>query len=458
MSRTSPAPGKKKIKERPTLLRTLTVTDGVAILVGITIGAGIYSTPQIIAGYLGSFSSILFLWVIVGAFVFLSGLVYAELGTRIPSTGGEYVYLHRCFGPFAGFMFGWSQLFIIRTSPAAALALVSADYMGYFVQMSPIARTLAAAGIILILGLVNYIGVRSASLYQKISTSLKVGGLFALIIIGLILLQGQESLLTGKVPPPGDFHPFRNIAAALMLILFTHTGWERLGYVAGEMKDPRRVIPKSLIIGILILVGSYVLINTVYHWTLGMEGMRESSIVASDTAVRLMGPVGASFVALLVIISATGSINGTIMASTRVYYAMARDGLFFRWLDHIHPRFRTPGRAIIVHCAWAIVILFFRGSFETIAAGMVFALLIFYSASAMALFKLRRRGEGRQDAYHVPFYPFLPGIYLAGCLALLAARLIFEWQNSLVDLAFVATGLPFSLIWLRRRKTSSQLG
>jgi len=218
------------------------------------------------------------------------------------------------------------------------------------------------------------------------------------------------------------------------------------------MKNPRRIIPLSLIIGIGIIVIVYVLTNMIYHRTLGMDGMQESTIVASDVATRLIGPLGAGFVSILVIISTTGSINGTMMSATRAYYAMAKDGLFFKWLDFVHPKFRTPSRAILAHCFWAAVILLIRRTFETIASGMVFAILIFLTLNTLALFKLRKRSASGKDIFGVPFYPFLPGLFLVGILTLLIFRAFFDWERSLVDLAFIATGLPFSLIWCRKAR------
>ncbi len=437
---------------RPMLRKVLGLPDGVAILIGITIGAGIYSTPQIIAGYLSSFRIIIAFWILVGIFVFVSGLIYAELGTRLPHTGGEYIYISRCFGPFAGFMFGWAQLFIIRTSPAAGLAIITADYLGYFIKLSNIIHTIVALAVIALFGIVNYAGVKQASFYQKIASPLKVAGLFALVVIGLILMQSHENLLSTEAPPATNLGPIANVVAALMMVFFAHTGWDRVGYVAGEMKNPRKVIPLSLIIGIGIIVVIYVLTNVIYHRTLGMEGMRESVIVASDAATRLIGPIGAGFIAVLVMVSTTSSINGTMMTASRAYYAMARDGLFFKWFDFVHPKFRTPTHAILAHCLWAAVILLVRRRFETIAAGMVFAILIFLTMNTLALFKLRRKDEGGKDVFRVPLYPILPGIFFAGILALLVFRAIFEWERSLVDVAFIATGLPFSFIWCRRAK------
>ena len=436
--------------QQPTLRQTLRVFDGVAILIGITIGAGIYSTPQIIAGYFSSFATIIVFWIVAGIFVYAGGLIYAELGTRLPNTGGEYVYLSRAFGPLVGFIFGWAQLFIIRTSPAAGLAIVTANYFGYFVELSELAHLTVALATIAILGILNYAGIQWASAYQKLSTVLKIGGLFAMVTAGFILMQGQESLLATAAPATATFGPMGNFSAAMMLIVFSYLGWDRLGYVAGEMKNPRQVVPLSMFFGIGAIIIIYVSANLVYHQVLGMEGVRASKIVASDVATHLLGPIGAGLVALLVMISTTGSINGTMMTASRVYYAMAKDGLFFRWLDFVHPRFRTPSRAVIAHCVWAAVILLVRKNFENIVAGMTFAVLIFYALTTIALFKLRKDEIGGQEVYRVPFYPFLPFVYLLGILLLIGLRAIFEWEKSLVDLAFIATGLPFAVIWVRR--------
>ncbi len=442
---------------KPSLRKALGVFDGIAILVGITIGAGIYSTPQIIAGYLSSFDSIILLWLLAGVFVFTSGLIYAELGTRMPNTGGEYVYISRCFGPFAGFMFGWAQLFIIRTSAAAGLALIVADYFGYFVALSRVGRIITALAVIFLLGVLNYIGIQRASIFQKLSTALKVGALLAIVIVGILFSGSHENLLSTRAAPEGPLSPLGSVVAALMLIIFSHTGWERIGYPAGEMKNPRRVIPLSLMIGVGLVVILYALTNLTYHRILGMEGMRDSTIVASDVLTVLIGPVGASLIAVLVIVSATGSINGTMMTATRAYYAMSRDGLFFKWLDHVHPRFQTPSRAIVAHCVWGGAILIIRGTFETIATGLVFTILIFYGISTLALFKMRKDHIGGTNIFRVPLYPFLPLLSLVLIAALIVLRAIFQWQNSAVDLIFIVTGIPFAFYWVRRREKATRM-
>ena len=433
------------------LKRTLKVRDGIALLIGITIGSGIYATPSLIAGYFSSYSTIFLTWVLVGAFVMVGGLIYAELGTRMPQTGGEYNYITRAFGPFAGFMFGWAQLFIIRTSPAAGLALVASAYLTVFIDMSVSTQMWVAVGIIVALGAFNYIGIYWANLFQNVSTWMKVLGLLLFAAAGLVLLRNTPNLLSSVSAPSQTLGSIGNLSAALMLVVFSFMGWDRVGYVAGEMKNPRQVIPKSMFYGLIVILLIYLAVNTVYHYSLGMDGIRATNTPAADSATMMIGVYGGGFIALIAIISALGSINGTMMSASRVYYAMSHDGLFFKWLDFIHPKFRVPTRAIIAHCIWGIVILVVRGNFASIAAGMVFAVLIFYFMTGLSLFKLRKEAIGEADPYKMPFFPLLPIIYLVGIALLVIFRGYYEWQASLKDLAFVATGLPFAYYFLRKR-------
>lgn len=446
-------PSNPENTEKPGFRKSLGVKDGIAILIGITIGAGIYSTPQNIAQNQTSFQNIIGLWVLAGLFVYIGGLIYAELGTRLPKTGGEYVYISKAFGPVAGFIFGWAQLFIIRTSPAAGLAIVIVNYLETFVELNWISQTLISIAVILAIGLVNYIGIWQASLFQMVSTLIKVGGLFVLVVVGLIFAQGQAGLLAETKPVESTLGPLGLFAATMMLIVFSFLGWDRVGYSAGEMHNAKRTIPFSIFWGLGVVIAVYLLANFLYHYTLGMDGVRETKRVAVVTATVLFGNIGAALVAIMVMISAAGSINGTMMTAPRVYYAMAHDRMFFKWFDFIHPKFRTPSRAVMAHCAWAIVILLVRSSnFKNIVSGMVFAVLIFYVVTTLAFFKLRKQNVGGndEDVFKIPL--FLPAIYLAGLVVLIGLRGFYEWQNSLIDLAFIATGIPFAIIfWWRGR-------
>lgn len=428
--------------ELPNLRRVLKWTDAAAILIGITIGAGIFAVPQGIAQNMSSFSQIIWLWIGCAAFSLVGSLLYAELGTRLPVTGGEYVYMHRCYGPFAGFMFGWAQVFIIRTSTVASMPLITVAYFQYFVVLTRWQELALALCIIAAFGIINYTGIQRASLYQKFSTIVKVGGLLLLAVIGIVLLPGSESKLGETVASQAPGSKVGNTAQAILLVLFTMIGWDRVGYVAGEMTNPRRAIPRALLVGFGAVIVVYMAINVVYHNALGLEAIRQTNRVGVDLATVLMGSVGASFVAVLVMISATGSMNGTMMAAPRLYYAMAKDGLMFRWLNYVHPKYRTPSRAILLHCIWGTVILLVRGSFETIITGMLFVILIFYAFTTISIFILRRRNVAGGDVFLMPGYPWLPALYLVAVLSLVLVRAITNWQQSLIDLAFVAGGLP----------------
>ena len=432
------------------LKKTLGLFDGVALLVGITIGAGIFKTPQVIANYINSFSIIIILWISVAVFVYIGALIYAELGSRFPQTGGEYVYMEKAFGPFFGFLFGWAQLFIIRTSPTAALSLLSADYLGFFFQINQTQKVFIAIIIIIIFGFINTLGVNRGSAYNKFSSSVKITGLMLFCLIGLIMTNGDFSKLSESVSATANLGPIGNIIAATMMIVFSFLGWDRVGYVAGEMKNPERVIPQSMFYGMLIVTTLYLGSNILYHSVIGLEGMRSSSIVASDTAISLFGNIGASLISIMVIISATGSVNGTMMATTRVYYAMAKDGLIFKWFNFIHPKFYTPFNAIIAHCFWSIILILIRQNFETLVAGMVFAILIFYGFTTIAFFKFRSEKIGNNDGYKLPYFPFLPSLYLLGIMVLVVLRAFYEPWKSIQDLLFVLSGIPVYFIFFKK--------
>ena len=387
----------------------------------------------------------------MAVFVYVGALIYAELGCRFPNTGGEYVYIQKAFGPFWGFLFGWAQLFIIRTSPIAGLSLIVANYIGYFIPLASFERNMVAVAVVVLFGSLNYIGVERGSLYNKFSSSVKTGGLFLFALIGLIMVKGDFSNLSETAAATGTLGPTGNIVAALMLILFSFLGWDRVGYVAGEMKDPQSVIPKSMLLGMAVITILYLGANLLYHSVIGLEGMRGSTVIASDTAVELFGSIGAGLISLMVIISATGSINGTMMAAPRLFYAMARDGLMFKWFNHVDPKFQTPTHAIIAQCTWAIVLIVVRQNFETIVAGMVFAILIFYGFTTVALFKFRREDMGESGGYNLPLFPALPAIYFIGIVTLVVLRAYYETDKSVQDLAFVLTGVPIYFLFFKKK-------
>ena len=433
------------------LKKSLGLFDGISLLIGITIGSAIFATPQIIAGYTNSFTLIIILWLAVSLFVFIGSLIYAELGSRFPNTGGEYIYIREAFGPFWGFIFGWAQLIIIRTSPAAGISLITANYLGYFIPMNQFEKIITSIIIIIIFGTINYIGVERASFYNKFSTIIKTLGITIFTVAGLAMFEGDFLKLSETASVTKNLGTIGNIVAALMLILFSYLGWDRVGYIAGEMKEPQKVIPKTMFYGISTIAILYISANILYHTVLGMEGVRSTSIVASDIASLVFGKTGAILMSVIVIISATGSINGTMMSASRLYYAMAREGMLFKWFNNIHPKFRTPSNAIIAHCIWGIILLVVRQNFETIVTGMVFTILIFYTFTTVAFFKFRKLDLG-ESGYRIPFYPFLPSIYLIGLTSLVLLRIYYQFNLSMQDLSFVLTGVPVYFIFFKNNK------
>ncbi len=432
------------------LKKTLGLLDGISLLIGITIGSAIFATPQIIATYQNSFSSIIVLWVIVTIFVFIGSLIYAELGSRYPNTGGEFVYISKAFGPFWGFIFGWAQLLIIRTSPAAGISLITANYIGYFIEINQFQKNIIAIFIIILFGIVNYVGVERASFYNKFSSFVKTLGIAVFTTVGLFIYGGEFSNLSPSVQATQNLGPIGNFVAAAILVLFSYLGWDRVGYVAGEMKNPKKIIPLTMFYGLSLIALIYLGANLLYHTVLGIEGVRNSLIVASDTASILFGNSGATIISLVVIISATGSINGTMMSASRLYYAMARDKLLFNWFNYIHPYYKTPTHSIIAHCIWGIALLVIRQNFETIVSGMVFTILIFYIITTLAFFKFRMTDQG-EKGYRLPFYPLLPAIYLIGLILLVGLRLFFQFNLSAQDLSFVLTGVPIYFLFFKHK-------
>ncbi len=432
------------------LKKTLGLIDGISLLIGITIGSAIFATPQIIATYQNSFASILMLWIIVTIFVFIGSLIYAELGSRFPNTGGEFIYISKAFGPFWGFIFGWAQLLIIRTSPAAGISLITANYVGYFFDINQFQKNIIAILIIILFGAINYLGVQRASFYNKFSSLVKTLGIVVFASAGLIFYGSDFSNLQPSIQPTQSLGPVGNFVAASILVLFSYLGWDRVGYVAGEMKDPKKIIPQTMFYGISLIALIYLAANLLYHTVLGLEGVRNSVIVASDTASTLFGNIGATIISLVVIISATGSINGTMMSASRLYYAMAREGLLFNWFNHLHPQYKTPTHSIIAHCIWGIALLVIRQNFETIVSGMVFTILIFYIITTLAFFKFRKKRQGA-EGYRMPFYPALPLAYLIGLITLVILRLIFQFNISVQDLSFVLTGVPIYFLFFKQK-------
>lgn len=426
------------------LRRELGFWDVLAFMIGITIGAGIFAVPGRVATFFPSFTVIAGVWVAGTAFALAGSLIFAELGARLPHTGGEYVYIHRAFGPLPAFIYGWSQLLVVRTNPVAALPLVCVEYASSLFPMRENTRLAAAAGIIFLLGLANYLGLKPGKRVQAVTTILKVGGMVVFVVATLLTLHQWGPNLASSHTPSQPNWP-----SGLLLVVFAFVGWDRVGYLAGEMRRPERDLPRALAAGAVVIATLYLSMNLCYYGALPISTMAGSRVPAGDVAKLLWGSLGQALLPLLVIVSALGGANANIMASPRVYYSMARDGLFFNALSRVHPRWQSPHVAILLHCGWAMVLLLASRTVETMVGSFVFVALIFWGTSTLALFRFRRQNAAAP--FLSPGYPWVPALYLAVIAALVVATCLYSTRSAVANLTLMATGLPFYYFWRRRK-------
>ncbi|MBX6365597.1 MAG: amino acid permease, partial [Gemmatimonadetes bacterium] len=393
--------------------RRLGLFDGTMVVVGGIIGAGIFLNPAIVAQRLGAAGWILGVWAIGGAVALAGALCFAELGARRPAAGGGYVYLREAFGPLPAFLYGWTLLLVINTGGVAAVAVTFARYATDLAHLpAGVVKPLAAAAILL-LSAVNYFGVRPGSITQNVLTVLKLAALAVLIVVALAFAGLEATPAGGAMPAagatpaaPGGLALVVAVGAALIPVLFSYGGWQNANFVAEEMIEPRRDLPRALLIGTGIVVAAYVLANVAYLTTLGAGGLAGSLAPASDTMRAALGPVGGTAIALGIVVSTFGFLNLSILAAPRVYQAMADDGLFFSWAAELHPRWRTPGGAIVFQAAWAVMLLV-SGTYGQLLDYVVFGDWIFFGAVVATLFVYRRggappRARGRGPAPRPP--------------------------------------------------------
>ncbi len=442
----------------PELRRELNAWDGVAIVIGITMGAGIFATPGRVDAYLPSFSWVAAAWGLAALTAFLGGSVYAELGSRLPHTGGEYVYLQKAYGPLISFVYGWAQLLVIRTNPGAALSLVAAEYLEYFVPLGSSGRLAVAVGIITSLGVVNYLGLRSGKRVQNLTTVLKVGGCAIFVAFAAVAVGGNFANLSTEHVPAHGLGPVGNFTSAMLLTVFTFIGYDRLGFLAGEMRNPERDIHRVLLFGIGSLTALFFLMVLYYHAVLPIGEISGSRMVTADAAAQVMGPAGVSLIVATVIISTIGSTNGTIMTCSRIYYAMARDGLFLSFLGKVHPRYHSPHFSVIAHCVWVVVLLLVGRNLETFIGSQVFIILISYGMMTVALMRIRRARPDAAKVYHVPGYPWTLALYLLLLTVMTATTCYYYPRSALLNLALVGSGVPFYFVWRKRYKGTKDEG
>jgi APA family basic amino acid/polyamine antiporter len=416
------------------------------MVAGIIIGASIFAQPSDIIKAVPHPTVALALWAVAGLLTLIGALVIAELSSAWPASGGVYVFLKRAFSPAAGFLWGWAMFWSMHTGIVAAIAMVFARYAGTFVALDDTGTKAVAISAMVALSAVNYFGVKHGSALQAALTLVKVLAIVGIVIVAFSLgtpVSAADAAPTGPVTGAG-------VAAALIAGLFAYGGWHMVSYTAEETVDPTRTIPRALLIGTLGVTVLYAFVNLAYLHVLPVERVAQSTRVAAEMADAIFGPTGGRVVSLVVMFSALGAMNGVILAGPRVYQAMAADGLLFKWVAGVHPKYATPHRAIVLQAAWAAVLIG-TGSYRALFTRVVYTEWIFFAMLALALFTLRRRTD-YAPAYRAWGYPVLPALFIVSSLGIVLNQMVREPKDALIGLGIVLAGLP---VWKMRLRVES---
>ncbi len=441
------------------LVRALGLGSAVLFVLGSVIGSGIFLTTGVMAAALPSPSLILAAWLAGGVIALTGGLTYAEMASMYPKSGGIYIYLKEAFGPALAFLYGWAALLIFFSGGIAAVAVGFADYVSYFAPSLSTSRvlwsaatplgtwTVSAAQVVAVISIfaiasLNYVGVRSGNRVNILLTVAKVAGLAALPILALAA-SAHTPQWTPIVPPVA--RPLAAFGVAMIAVLWTNDAWYCVTWIAGEMKQPQRDLPRALLYGIALLTVIYVSVNLAYLYALPMSELQGVSRVGERAATELVGPSGGRFVALTVVVSTFGCNVAAILAGSRLLFAMARDGVLLPAAARLHPRHRTPHIAIVALAAWASL-LALSGTYQQLFTYVAFASILLHMIGAIGLFRLRRTQPDRPRPYRVWAYPIVPVVFILASTAFVLNTLIEAPAQSLAGLGFLALGLPVYLL------------
>ncbi|MBZ5516230.1 MAG: amino acid permease [Acidobacteriia bacterium] len=434
--------------ERPQLLRALGLWQTTAIAMGVMIGTGIFLVPSDVTRQVGSPKVALAVWVGGGLLSLFGALSFAELAGMMPQAGGQYIYLRETYGSLVSFLCGWSFFLAAQSGGISVLAVGFAKYLGQFLPLTTWELRAAAALSIAFFTLINYVGVKEGGRVQSLLTGVKVGALVAFILLGYLWVHGPAARAATSSAHSGSGF-LASFGVAMVGVLWAYDGWNTCTFAAGEVKNPQRDVPLALILGTLAVMVLYAGLNLVYYRVLAVPEVAASSLVGADAAVRIMGRTGSQVMALLIIISTLGSLNGSILAAPRVYYAMAKDGLFFRWCADVHPRFRTPHRALLIQGFWAILLVV-MGTYEQLFTYTIFAAWVFYALTGLAVIVLRRTQPNLPRPYRVFGYPWVPVAFVLASTCFLVNMLVAKPAESGLGAVIVALGVPMYFGWKSR--------
>jgi amino acid transporter len=438
------------------LPRRLGLWSAVAVLVGSTIGSGIFRSPAGIADKLPGPLPLLAIWLTGGIFALCGALTLAEVAGAFPRTGGVYVFIRESWGRLPAFLFGWAELVLIRAAALGAISTTFSEYflrvLGYDPRVAPYSQYVhyIAAAAILLTATFNYVGIKWGALVQNLTTLAKTGALVVIIVVALALGLPQTGGHFTPAVPAGSF-TFAKFGLALVSVLWVYDGWADVSFVGGEVQNPEKNLPKVLILGTSLIIALYLLANVAYLAVLPVEEIRQSKLVAADVAQKLIGAAGVAFVSVAVMISTFGTLNGSVMTGSRVLFAMAADGLLFKPVAIVDKRFKTPSVAIALEAVLGVVFVLL-GTFEQLADTFVTAIVPFYALAVGSVFILRRRPDFRPP-FRVPGYPVVPAIFIVATILLLGNAIIDPTSRvpTLAVLGVILLGIPIFYFTKGRR-------
>jgi APA family basic amino acid/polyamine antiporter len=431
------------------LRQTLGLTDLLLITVGTVIGSGIYLVPSTVLRETGERAGLAFtVWAAGGILSLLGALTYAELGAANPDAGGLYTYLRDAFGPLTAFLYGWTSFFVIASGSVATLAVAFSSYLGQLMPLSGAAAKGISILLIAILAALNIRGTRGSATVQNWTTGAKVGVLGALALALILLGHGPHSGVVSARGPVGA----AGIGAAMIGVLWAYEGWQYVTFSAGETRDPQRVFPRAIIIATALLIALYLLANLAYVSALGAPAAAASDHVAADAVGTILGSAAGKIVGALILVSIFSATNGLLLTAPRMYFAMARDRVFFERLAAIHPRFGTPAVAIVAIAVWS-ALLAATGTFEQLLTYVVFTGWAFYALGGLSIFIYRRRSPDAVRPYRVPGYPITPLLFVAAATLLVINTVFTQPMRAAIGLGAVASGVPAFFVWAARART-----
>ena len=455
-----PPPATDRWGER--LVRRLGLWSAVAVLVGSTIGSGIFRTPASVAQRVDDVPLFLLAWV-VGAVVVLCGaLTYSELAAAFPRSGGVYVFVRESFGRLPAFLFAWAELWVIRPGAYGAIGITASAYtlrtLGHdpaaiIAAVGPLeirAEQLLGAGYIILVGTVNFFGIHRGAVLQNVSTVFKVGALALLVLVGFALGSPSAELPQGGIFAQRATVGLSSFLLAMVAILWAYDGWADLAFVGGEVKQPQRTLPRALLIGTGTVVVLYLSANLVYLYLIPIEQMKHAELVAADVARLVIGPAGVVVVSAAIAVSTFGTLNGSMMTAPRIFFAAAEDGLFPRFIARVDRKNHAPTAAVVLMTVMGMIFILIR-TFTALADQFIIGIWPFYALAVAGVFVLRRTRPGLERPYRTWGYPVVPLVFLVAALFLLGNYLVRETASFAVDIGIILTGVPVYL-WLAWRR------